>query len=128
MPTTTNLNDDINATIATAVNARIEAAVMESLSGDDVLARFVTAALTQPVKQDTYDRSPRKTFLAHTVQKAIQDATRAAIEALVEEEKPRIEDECRKALRRNLPAVAERLVDGLRMARYSVSVNVAEES
>ena len=125
----TNLTEDINATIATAVNARIEAAVMESLSGDDVLARFVTAALTQQVKQgDFYSREKPKTFLAHTVQKAIQDATVAALEALVEEERPRIEEECRKALRRNLPAVADRLVDGLRTSRYSVSVNVEEES
>lgn len=120
-----DIADDLNATISSAVNARIEAAVMAALSGDEVVGQFVTAALTEEIKQNTYDRKGTQ-YLTLVVTKAIQEATKSAVEELVAAERPRIVEEVKKALRRNLPEVADRLVDGLSMARYSVSVNVAE--
>lgn len=121
------LDKDLNDTIAAAVNAKVEAAVMVALAGDEVLGRFVSAALTQPVATDRYSREKAPTFLAHTVQKAVQEATRVAIERLVEEAKPEIEQHVRKALRAKLPEVAATLVDGLRSARYGVSVTVLDD-
>lgn len=126
--TTPNLGDDLNATIAAAVNARIEAAVMEALSGDEVMGRFITAALTEKVETDRYSRAPAKTFLVHTVHQAIQAATRQAVERLMEEEHDRIETEIKKAIRRNLPALADRLVSGLSLARYSIGVTIHDGS
>src|SRR5690606_27963440 len=122
----TDLEKDLNTTIAAAVNARVEAAVMAALSGDELIGRYVSAALTEPVAQDTYGRKPTKTYLTTVVTEAIQEATTAAVKELVEAERPKIVEEVKKALRRNLPEVADRLVDGLSLARYSVSVNVAE--
>ena len=42
---TDNLGADLNATIAHAVNARIEAQVLAALADSDVMGRMVTAAL-----------------------------------------------------------------------------------
>lgn len=121
-----DLTGDLNATISSAVNARIEASVLAALSGDEVIGQYVAAALTQEIKKNSFDRKGTP-FLSLVVAKAIQDATRSAVEELVAAERPQIVDEVKKALRRNLPAVADRLVDGMHMARYSVTVNVAEE-
>jgi len=118
------LEGDLNTTITAAVNARIEAAVMEALSGDEVMGRFITAALTQKVEVDRYDRKKDRTFLSHVVQQTIQDATKAAVMRFVDDERDLIETEVRKALRKQVPAVAEQLVNGLRGSAYAVSVHV----
>ena len=120
------LTGDLNSTIAAAVNARVEAAVVAALSGDEVIGQYVSAALNEPISRDSFSRKATP-FLTSIVKDAIQKATRAAVEELVAEERPRIVDEVKKALRRNLPEVAERLVDGMRMARYSIEVRVAED-
>ena len=46
-------NDDINQIIESAVNARVEAAVLEAMSSSEVMGRFVTAALSKPVSTGT---------------------------------------------------------------------------
>lgn len=120
------LTGDLNATITAAVNARVEAAVLSALAGDEVIGRYVAAALNEPISQGSFARKATP-FLTSVVKEAIQGATRSAVQELVDEERPKIVDEVKKALRRNLPEVAERLVDGMRMARYSVEVRVAEE-
>jgi uncharacterized protein (DUF885 family) len=107
-----NIEGDLNATIASAVNARIEAEVMAALSGDEVIARFVTAALQQKVGDQRYGKQQR-TFLAAALETAIKDATKAAVGRLIEEERPLIEDEIRKALRRNVKTMADSIVGNL---------------
>ena len=107
-----NIETDLNATIASAVNARIEAEVMAALSGDEIIGRFVTAALQQKVGEERYGRKQR-TFLAAAHHNAIQAATKAAVARLVEEERPLIEDEIRKALRRNVKTMADSIVGNL---------------
>lgn len=118
------LEGDLNSTIAAAVNARIEAAVMEALSGDEVMGRYIASALSQKVEVDRYDRKKDRTFLSHVVEQAIQEATRAAVLRFVADERDLIETEVRKGLRKQIPAVAEQLVNGLRGSAYAVSVHV----
>lgn len=84
----TEITADPNATIANAVNAvnavnaRIEAAVLEALSGVEVIG-------------------------------AIRDATKAAVASILATERPLIEDEVRKALRRGVAKMAEGIASSL---------------
>ena len=100
---------DINATIATAVNARIEAEVFQALAGDEVIGKYVTAALQAPVEVN--DRSgygkDKKPYMTVVLSKAIQNATKDACTRLILEEMPAIEAEIRKSLQRNINLIAE---------------------
>jgi hypothetical protein len=110
----TDLTSDLNQTITAAVQARVEAAVMEALSGDEVVGQFVTAALTQKVKEDHYQsHRDQPTFLAHTLKKAIQGMTQEAVQAVIEEERPAILREVRKALKGKHEEIAQNLVGGM---------------
>jgi hypothetical protein len=105
----------IDATIAAAVHARIEAEVARALMGDEVIGQYVAAALSQPV--EVKDRSSYRTttvpFLTTVLRKAMQDATEAAVRTLIASEMDAIETEVRKALRRDLAAIAGTLTKSL---------------
>jgi 2-phospho-L-lactate guanylyltransferase (CobY/MobA/RfbA family) len=122
----TNIDTDLNATIANAVNARIEAEVIKALSGDEVLGRYVAAALAEPVARDTYGRN-KPTRLQTAITDAISNATKAAIIAVVEEDMPRLKDEVRKCFRRDADKLAQSVADGLAgsLAKgYGVSITM----
>ncbi len=108
---------DLNSTIAEAVKARIEAEVTRALSGDEVFASFVTAALQQTVetKPDGY-RVVKVPYLTHVLTTAIKEATKAAVQRLVQESLPELELEIRKALRRDIKGIAEALTSKLDQA------------
>lgn len=116
---------NLDATIMTAVKARIEAEVIRAMSGDDALGAFVVAALQQEVQVgDSYNRN-RQPFLTHVLFKAIQEATQAAVVRFVAEEVGTIEAEVRKALKRDMAAIATTLTQSLVSAAdktYGVSV------
>jgi AAA+ superfamily predicted ATPase len=101
-----DLDNDLNATIANAVNARIEASVMAALSSDDVLGKYVAAALNQPISIDRNYRKIETTYLQHTLRASVQEATKAALVRVLTEDQELIEDEVRKALRRNVAGIA----------------------
>lgn len=107
------IEGDLNATIASAVTARVEAEVMRALSGDEVISKYVTAALMEPVKTDNYNRKLDKPFLTHILKEAIQKATKETLARLLVEEQPLIEAEIRKALRKNVGTMAESIAQGL---------------
>lgn len=107
-----NIEKDLNSTIASAVNARIEAEVVAALSGDEVIGRYVAGALRQPVGRQEYGRK-QLTYLETVVREAIQGATKAAVKRVIDEEQEKIEEEVRKALRRGLNTIAETIVEGL---------------
>lgn len=109
----TDIATDLNATIASAVNARIEAAVLEALSGDEVIGRYVTAALYQPIEVGSGYSKRKTTFLKETLDGAIRDATKAAVASILATERPLIEDEVRKALRRGVAKMAEGIASSL---------------
>lgn len=111
----TPIEGDLNKVIVAAVNARVEAEMMRALSGDETISRFVAAALRQNVEvkdPHTY-RTTAEPFLTNVLRKAIQAATVAACQRLIAEELPTIEDEIRKALRRDVKRIAETLTQSL---------------
>lgn len=123
----TDMALDLNQTITSAVNARIEAALASALAGDEVMGSFVTAALQQTVEISTSDpyRKAKVPFLTSVLHKAIQDATKAAVTKMIAEEIDSIEAEVRKALRRDLGRIAGTLSKSLVDAAdktYGVSV------
>lgn len=110
---TNNITTDLNATIASAVNARIEAEVAKALSGDEVIGQYVAAALNQEIEVERSYRKTKTTWLKHTLRKAMQDSTKAVIQRVLEEELPLIEEEVRKAVKREAGAIAEGIAKSL---------------
>ena len=124
-----NLAEDLNATIASAVNARIEAQVAEAMSGDAVLGQYVQSALRQTVevnKRDGGYGKERVTFLSATLGEAIRAATKAAVAAYFAQHADDLEAEVAKALRRNSKDIAVTLIESLTTAAAKpYGVNVA---
>lgn len=121
----------IDSTIAAAVNARIQAEVMQALAGDEVIGQFVASALQQPVEVKDPRRGSYATsqvpFLTAVLHKAIQDATKEAVARLITAEVATIEEAVRKALRRDITTIAKTLTDSLVVAAdktYGVNVDL----
>lgn len=127
-----DIETDLNQTISAAVNARVEAEMMKALSGDETIGKFVLAALRQPVKKNPgaqYGAAAKETetYLTQVLRKAIQASAKAACEKFVAEEIGTIEDEVRKALRRDVRNIAEALTQNLvdsAAKAYGVNVKV----
>lgn len=105
--------NDLDATITSAVMARVEAEVTRALSGDEVIGRLVSSALQQEVEVKRGYQREKKTVLKAALDKAVQDAVRDAITSVVDEERPLIEDEIRKALKRESRQIAEQFTQAL---------------
>jgi hypothetical protein len=124
------LGGDLNTVIVSAVNARVEAAVAEALSGDEVIGKFVTSALRQTVEVPKADGSygkERVTFLKSVIDKALQQATKQAVLKVMAEEEERLEKEVRKALRASTDSIAKSLVSSVKDATdntYRFQVNI----
>lgn len=104
---------DLNQIIVSAVNARVEAAVVQALAGDEVMGRYVTMALTRqvevPSRTGSYGKD-RVPWLSHIIEQAVRDAAKRAVERYLVDEHEALEDEVRKALRRTAPVIAEKMV------------------
>lgn len=128
MPSTPPIESDLNLVIVNAVNARVESSVMAALSGDETIGRLVSAALQRPVEVPSpngYGRE-RKPFMAHLVESAIRDATKAAVQKYLAEEHETLADEVRKHLRRAAPEIAAKMVGQLGdMAAKSYGIQVS---
>lgn len=124
-----DIEDDLNKTIRSAVNARVEAAVMAALSGDEVIGAMVAAALQQQVEVPSergYGKE-KVPFMVHAVRSAIRSATKDAVAKVITEETPLIEDEVRKAFKRSAATLADSLVSSLAescRSAYGVSVEL----
>lgn len=108
---TDNLGADLNATIAHAVNARIEAQVLAALADSDVMGRMVTAALQKKVNTGAY-RNNETTYLQSLIGKAIEEKTAEVVAADLETIRPLIETQVRAALRKSVGVLADSLVEG----------------
>lgn len=108
---TDSLTTDLNATIANAVNARIEAQVLAALADSDVMGRMVTAALQKKVNTGAY-RNNETTYLQSLIGKAIEEKTVEVVAAELDTIRPLIETEVRKALRKSVGVLADSLVEG----------------
>ena len=128
MSTKDNLQLDLNQTIAGAVKARVEAEMFAALSGDATLTTFISAALNQPVPKDSSGYSRETEPYVHSVlRRALQEATKVAVQAFIAEEMESIEAEVRKTLRKSLNQIAATLTESLTKAAattYGVSVAV----
>lgn len=103
-------NDDINQIIESAVNARVEAAVLEAMSSSEVMGRFVTAALSKPVSTGAY--SEKKPLLTHLLHNAIEEQTKAVVSEQIAELRPIIAEDVRKALKKSIGVISDSLVMG----------------
>lgn len=126
----TGLSTDLDAAITNAVTARVEAEMLKAFSGDEVIAGFVTAALMQEVEvQDRNSYSKKRVpYLHHVLSQTIQEIVKASVQRLILEEMPMLEDEIRRAIRRNAGDISSALANTLTDAAergYGIHVDVA---
>lgn len=103
-------NEDINQIIASAVNARVEAAVVEALASDGAIRAYVTAALNQPASDRYEDRG--KTFLRRLLERTIEQQTQAVVVEEIKIAEDAIRKEIRAALKKSIGVITDSLVDG----------------
>ena len=123
------LNGDLNAVIANAVSARVQSEMLAALSGDETIGKFVTAALQQrmEVTDSRSYRTEMVPFLTVVLRDTIQNAAKEACKRLVADELPAIEEEIRKALRRNIAGIATAMAKDLgdkAASAYGINVNL----
>lgn len=126
---TTPAEADLNQVIIAAVNARIEASVAAALSGDDVIGKYVAAALNEPieVKDRSGYRTRKTSYLREVIDGAIREATKAAVSTVIAEEREAIERAVRAELRERTDALAVQLVGSAVAAvekPYGVSIKL----
>lgn len=105
-------DQDLNDIVTKAVSAKIDAAVLAALSGNDTMGRYITAALQRQIEVPDgsgYGKK-REPFLHNVVSTAIQKAAVDALHGVVDEMRPQLIEQVRKELRRQLPALTEALV------------------
>ena len=102
---------DINGIIASAVNVRVETAVLEALSSDDTMRVFVAAALNQKVSTSGYSRD-ETTLLNKLLKNTIEEQTKAVVAAEVAAHADVIRKEVRAALKKSIGVISDSLVDG----------------
>lgn len=123
---TTGLGKDLNDTIVAAVNAKVSAEVFAALNTDEVIAGFITTAMMQPVKVDTYG-SKTEPYLSVVIRKAIQEATKVAIGEWMADNEGVLKTRVRAVLSTQIEEMAGALVEGAIEAtssRYSTKVDV----
>lgn len=118
---------DLNTQIIAAVNTKIQASILEAMAGDEFLGQFVIAALNERVEVDRYDRKKDSTFLHQTLKNSIQEATKAAVQELVDLEREQISQMVQEAIVKQLPSLADQLVNSLRSSAYAVTVHIQEQ-
>lgn len=109
MSTTPDLNDIITS----AVHARVEASVLEALSGDHTFGKMVTAALQRPVEIPDPDRGYGKVrvpYVTHLLETTIRTAVADAVKRMVDESHEELEEAVREELKRSRGKIAEQLV------------------
>lgn len=110
--TTIDLGGDLNKTIVAAVNARITAETFAALSQDEVLGKFVQAALMQPMETERYS-SKKIPYIEQVLKNAVQAATKAAVAQWVNDNQGPIKERVTAALTNNLDGIAAAMVDSM---------------
>lgn len=106
--------NDLNATIAAAVNARISAQVAAALSGDEVIGKYVAATLQQKitVRGKNY-RDVEISFIDKLVGDSIREATEAVVKEVIASEVDAIREATRKAVKAKVGSLADAFADAL---------------
>lgn len=121
------VSNDLNSVVAEAVKAKITAEVAAALSGDEVMGRYVAAALGQPVEiRRGYD-TKKVPFLSHVIETSIREATKDVVREVIAENVDTIRDETRKAVRRRLNTIAESFAESVQKqaeSNYGITIDV----
>lgn len=118
----TDLTDNLNDTIASAVKAQIEAKVLEALSGAQFFEKYVQSVLYSKVEiTDPHDRYKkiRVNFIDNAISGVVKAAIQNATEAAVAEEREKIQDAVRRAVKRRSEDFAAQVTEGLLAATAS---------
>ena len=107
----TTQENDINQIISSAVNARVEAAVLEAMTSNNTMATFVQAALTRKVSSSGYSRDD-KPLLTHLLHTTIEEQTKVVVAEEIKKSQEVIRAEVRKALNKSIGVITDSLVDG----------------
>lgn len=108
-----NLGPDLDATISAAVTARVEAAVLEALSGDQFIGQMVGKALSQEIEVGgTYGRK-KTTFMQETLRSTIQECVKVATAEVIAERKDEIKDAVRAAIAGKIEVIATAMADNI---------------
>jgi len=111
------LTGKLDETIAAAVQAQISAQVLEALSGGQLFQKYVTAVLQSVVEvpdpKGGYGRTVKVTFVDNAIAGVIKKAVQEAVQNAVAEERERIQEEVRLAVKRRAADFAVVLTDEL---------------
>lgn len=118
-----------NQSLSDAINQVLERKILDALAGDEFIKTTVMAALNKPVeiRTSTYGPVTKTTFLDHTINEAIQQATSRATHKLVNMYSPAIEEEIAAQLAKRIPQLAKTLTDSLVTATekgYGLSITI----
>lgn len=102
---------DINKVIESAVQARVEAAVLETLSSGNAMQAMVIAALNQKVGTGNYNRD-EKPLVTVLLQKTIEEQAKKVVAEEIVALAPTIREEVRKALKKSIGVISDQLVNG----------------
>lgn len=120
-------NPDLNDVITSAVKARVEASVLEALSGDEYFGQMIATSLSRPVEVPSQKGYGKDTipFMSHVLESTIRQAVQDAVRRLVIEQASDIEDAVRKELKRSVSDLAKQLVGSVSSAAESAyGINV----
>lgn len=121
------IDGDLNQVIVSAVNARVEAAVAAAMSGDEVMGKYVAAALNQQIEVGNSYNRKQTTFLRHTIDNAMRDAAKVAVAEAIAEQKSVIVAAVKDSIVERLGLLANNMVDALADTAtnpYAISVDV----
>jgi hypothetical protein len=123
------LGSDLDATITSAVNARVEAAVAAALSSDDFMSSYITAALRQTVEVPSANGygKDKVTFLHKVVSESVRTAVGEAIRRHIKDDTDALERIVVDELRRQRELIARQLVASLTDAAdkaYGIKVDL----
>lgn len=115
------------------VEAKIQAAIVESLSGfeglvDRAVARMMTQKVGHDGKVSQYSSDNKYPFIEIVCQQRIQEAVRAALEVWLEKKEPQILAAVEKEMNRRTGSLAKEFVAGLQdsiKSTWSTKVNVS---
>lgn len=103
----------LDSIIAKAVETKIEAALISALAGDEILGKYVTAALQQPIEVGGNYNKTKTTFLKNLIDETLRAAVKVACQKYIAEQSAVLEAAVAKELRAQSGRIAGQLVGGL---------------
>ena len=125
------LDKHLNDGITSAVNAKIEGAVLEAMASNDVISAYVVAALQEP-KPDRYGTRTKETYLSDIIKDAVRKQTQAVVAEEIQKQEDVIRESVRQSLEKSIGVITDSLVSGFventKGNRPSIEVNFSDRS